>query len=142
MAHTSTPEGNERALLHDAGLRCTASRLEVLRVMRQATSPLSHREAAECAPDLDRVTVFRNLVALVDAGLLRRVDLGDRVWRYEWIGLGAHDEEGHPHFTCERCGATTCLDAAEIQLRHDDPRWDAVLADAVVQLRGVCTACR
>jgi len=31
----------------------------------------------------DRATLYRNLVDMTDAGLLRRVDLGDHVWRYE-----------------------------------------------------------
>ena len=67
-----------RTTLRDAGLRCTDARLAVYREVARAAAPVAHRDVADALPELDRITVFRNLVALVEAGLAIRVDLGDR----------------------------------------------------------------
>ena len=76
--------------LRGAGLRKTAPRLAVLEVLERARRPLSHAEVAEslAAEGLDRATVYRNLVALSEAGLVRRSDHGDHVWGFERVDAG------------------------------------------------------
>ncbi|HSG71406.1 MAG TPA: transcriptional repressor, partial [Planctomycetaceae bacterium] len=68
-----------------AGLRCTSARLAVLRELGKSASPLTHADVAErlAVQGIDKATVFRNLVDLVDAELLTRNELGDHVWRFE-----------------------------------------------------------
>ena len=58
-----------KARIRDAGLRCTAARLAVLIELSRANSPLTHAEVADLLIDrgIDKATVFRNLVDLVDA---------------------------------------------------------------------------
>ena len=49
---------------------------------------------------IDKATAFRNLNDMTDAGLLRRTELGDHVWRFELRrqdGAGGHEESGTPH---------------------------------------------
>ena len=43
------------------------------------------------------------LLGLTEAGLARRADLGDHVWRFEAIDPN-HVDDGHPHFVCSVCG--------------------------------------
>lgn len=46
-----------------------------------------------------------------DAGLLRRLELGDHVWRYEpTLSRDLHAVSDHPHFVCTNCGRVKCLD--------------------------------
>ena len=66
----------------DAGLRATPARIATLKLIQGASSPLTHAEVSEELQDLgvDKATVFRNLNDMASAGLLRRTELGDRVW--------------------------------------------------------------
>jgi Fur family ferric uptake transcriptional regulator len=129
-------------VLHDAGLRKTGPRLAVLGVLEQAKSPLSHADVADELDDetLDRATVYRNLMALTEAGLVRRTDLGDHVWRFE-LKRG-EDTIKHPHFTCTDCGTVACLPEVTLSVRQgkDVPR--ALSKQRVeIQLRGQCDDC-
>lgn len=132
--------GSLKALLRDHGLRATTGRVEVYQCLAAAGAPMSHREAAEALPSMDRVTVFRNLVALVEAGLAVRVDVGDHTWRYALAtGHGGDHVADHPHFTCTACGDVQCLD--DIEIRAGDGV-AALLQGAEVTVRGVCAECR
>jgi Fur family ferric uptake transcriptional regulator len=133
-----------RDALRARGLRATPQRVAVLAALRQLPQPATHREIAEGLPELDKVTVFRGLVGLVEAGLARRVEAGDRVYRYE-AHDDAHDPHGsagHAHFTCTSCGDVQCLDGVQVVVNAGDAALASVLGEAEVQLRGVCGACR
>jgi Fur family ferric uptake transcriptional regulator len=69
------------ALLRSVGLRKTAPRVAVLQFLAQAKTPLSHGAIAEemAVLGLDRATVHRNLMDLVEVHLATRTDLGDHV---------------------------------------------------------------
>jgi Fe2+ or Zn2+ uptake regulation protein len=122
------------------GLRATLPRCLVIRTLLEVAHPVSHQELAErlSGSEIDLSTVFRNLVALVDSGLVRRIELGDRIWRYEWVGLRG-DAGPHPHFVCSRCGQILCLTDGEGMHSPASPR--NLLVEEVV-LRGLCATCR
>lgn len=135
-----------RGRLRAAGLRGTAPRAAVLDCLLSATRPLTHAEVSERLVDagLDRVTVWRNLSDLTEVGILRRTDLGDRLWRFEIASEAAHEDEGvHPHFVCTECGAVSCLPDGVIVVNpaaKKAPR--SMRAGAFeVQVRGACNAC-
>lgn len=134
--------------LRRAGLRVTPSRRAVYAVLEASDSPLSHGEVwARLDPrSLDRATVYRNLLALAEAGLVQRMDLGDHVWRFELIrgphARGAEPGAHHPHFVCTECGTVECLDDVEVQVRRPGAGPRAVeRQDVEVQLRGRCDDC-
>jgi Fur family ferric uptake transcriptional regulator len=139
-----TEDDDLGALLRGSGLRRTAPRIAVLRHLEAATVPASHGEIAEAlAPKgLERVTVYRNLTDLVEAGLVTRRDLGDHVWRFELArGENLHAST-HAHFLCIDCGAVLCLPekAVNVRVARGVPR--AVRSQRVeVQLRGLCDGC-
>lgn len=133
-----------KQLLRSVGLRATASRIAVLRQLLAAKRPISHPEIVEALDGQvwDRVTLYRNLTDLVQAGLARKVELGDRVWRFDAGGPGAsHDAALHPHFVCTVCGSVACL--PETAVTTSDPGAPSAVRDRVVevQLRGVCDDC-
>jgi Fur family ferric uptake transcriptional regulator len=140
MAHqTADRETSLRTLLEERGLRVTVQRMTVLRTLASARRPLSHGEVTDrlADADLDRVTVYRNLVALTEAGILVRTSLGDQVWRFE---LPRSDESAHgvhPHFVCTDCGTVKCLDEGTVTLHGEAAR----AAVTEVQLRGRCSLC-
>ncbi len=120
-----------RERLRAAGLRATAARVDVLEAMLSATTALTHPELAARLPQHDRATVYRNLVTLAEAGLLRRFDAGDHAWRFEPVR-----DRDHAHFVCGDCGDVSCLPELELQL-------PAALRQRTheVQLVGRCDAC-
>jgi Fur family ferric uptake transcriptional regulator len=127
--------------IREAGLRATPARIATLQFLRDATSPQTHAVVAEFLAPLgvDKATAFRNLNDMTEAGLLRRTELGDHVWRFEPIvGDAAH---GHPHFLCVDCGAVSCLD--DIKLTSSSQRSSSAFGEVTeILLRGHCKDCR
>lgn len=128
--------------LRSAGLRRTPARLAVFARIESLARPVSHAELHEI-PDLaevDDITLYRTLAALVQAGLVHRVHGIDGVWRF---GAQPQGREGcpgnHAHFLCTSCGSMACL------LQQPMPRVD-VPEGVVVHgrhfiLHGHCADC-
>ena len=132
-----------REMLRQAGLRVTRSRLAVLQLLHQAGAPQTHAEMSACLAEtgVDRVTVYRNLMDLTEAGLLMRVDLGDHVWRFELRQELSASSEEHPHFLCRDCGVVYCLPGLSLDLppsRGPRPRVHEV---SEVLFKGRCDDC-
>ena len=143
-AQTTNPTATElKQMLREAGLRATSARAAVLRCLLRANSPLSHAEV--CARldqhGYDRATIYRNLMDLADAGIARRSDHGDHLWRFE-LADRAHDDDAHPHFVCTDCGEVSCLPEGAIDVNpvRGVPR-SLREAKIEIQVRGVCNAC-
>jgi Fur family transcriptional regulator, ferric uptake regulator len=133
-----------RARMRDFGLRCTAARLAVLGELQHSTSPLSHAEIARAlAPlELDRGTVYRNLIELSGSGLVSRLDLGDHVWRFELRKNGPANQTEHPHFLCTGCGQVSCLDGVEIRVTRAPERKRSPVGNVTeILLKGRCARC-
>jgi Fur family ferric uptake transcriptional regulator len=128
-----------RELLVGKGIRVTEQRMAVLRELARLRVPVSHSEltARLAGDDLDRVTIYRNLLSLTDAGLLVRTQLGDNVWRFELPSITSTAHDTHPHFVCNDCGDVSCLPGDAVALRGAAIRNEV----AEVQLRGRCVAC-
>lgn len=133
----------DRKRLRNAGLRATQSRLLVLAHLTKVARPTTHGEVAEALEEsgLDRATVYRNLVDLADAGLARRSDFGDHVWRFEVPHEGEDHADSHVHFVCKSCGAVQCLpeDTVEIKPRPGVPR--GLHGEIEVNISGTCNTC-
>ncbi|HHO50055.1 MAG TPA: transcriptional repressor [Deltaproteobacteria bacterium] len=131
-----------RQQIRGLGLRATGARLAVLRVLSGQASPTSHPEivAALASDGWDRATLYRNLVDLTEVGLLRRVDHGDHVWRYE-LADRAHGSEDHPHFLCTVCGDVSCLPELELELSAEELPAAVRSGNVAIQLRGTCDGC-
>ena len=135
-----TSDDELRAQIRKAGLRATRSRVTVLRLLHNRDSPTSHPEVNDALGEdgWDRATLYRNLTDLTDAGLLRRVDLGDHVWRFELV-TAHHDGDAHPHFLCTNCGDVSCLPDLPISA-VGLPR-SVAEGQVQIQLRGLCDDC-
>jgi Fur family transcriptional regulator, ferric uptake regulator len=136
--------GDARDLLHDAGLRATAPRLAVLRMLLQERRPLSHSEISHALRDegFDRVTVFRNLQDLAEASIVTRVDVGDHTWRFEAPSPESLPGVPHSHFVCERCNSVSCLNGLTVRLLPRHSEWGAIVGSiSEVVLRGCCRSC-
>ncbi len=131
-----------RAALRGAALRATPSRITVLGLLRDDDGPRSHGEVADRLADhgWDRATIWRNLTDLVEAGLARRSDHGDHIWRFEAVSA-THAADAHPHFLCTGCGTVECLPDVELTARRARTPRAVRTRKVEIQLRGLCDAC-
>ena len=140
---SETVEREMRAILRGRNLRATGARLAVLSQLHERREPMTHQEvmAALGAGMFDRATVWRILAVLAESGVLRRMDLGDRVWRYELLDACRPLADDHAHFLCEACGAVSCL--PQLEVRSVEGPLPSVLRGADVRLRltGRCGEC-
>ncbi len=132
-----------KAEIRSCALRSTPARVATLNFLRGRRAPLTHAEVAEGLESLgfDKATLFRNLNDLAEAGLLRRTELGDHVWRFEACDPKANHDTGHPHFVCVDCGSVTCLD--QVQLTAGSRRQSEEVGRITeILLRGYCHECQ
>lgn len=132
--------------IQSAGLHRTAPRVAVLQVLMSAPSPLSHAELAEQLKSggVGSATIYANLKALSSVGVVRRLDLGDHVWRYE---LARSAKRGGPsrerlHFLCSKCGRVSRLPGSSISIKTSPQSPKSVTEGSFETfLRGVCDEC-
>ncbi|MEM6991681.1 MAG: transcriptional repressor [Myxococcota bacterium] len=132
-----------KQILRAAGLRATAPRAAVLRLLSDADRPLSHAEVVDAlgTDDWDAATLYRNLVKLNEVGLARVASRVGGVTRFAVQEHGTPTHV-HPHFACRDCGDVRCLEEAQVSLPPSLTKWREALADAEVQLVGQCPECR
>ncbi|MGB0639601.1 MAG: Fur family transcriptional regulator [Myxococcota bacterium] len=132
-----------RALLKTKGLRATGQRLAVLVTLHENERPMTHEEVMGLLSSglYDKASIWRVLSDLAGVGILRRMDLGDRVWRYELQDACRTLSDDHPHFLCEGCGEVTCLPSLEVRARNGKLPPALVKADFHIRITGVCGSC-
>jgi len=117
--------------------------LAVLEVLHEEHRPMSHSELVEALSQhtWDRSTLYRNLMDLAEAGLLRRSELGDRTWRFE-VSCDHGHADHTAHFLCTGCGAIACLPELVVTPRDGQSMPRALTRGAIeVQIHGRCDAC-
>lgn len=134
-----------RELLGKAELRRTSCRVAVLQHLSLASTPQNHAEVAEALvpAGYDKSTIYRCLVEMTNAGLLRRFELGDHVWRFA-VNWGQHTSKfDHPHFVCVDCGNVSCLSDAQVRISAGKGEKALDLTELTdVVLHGRCVGCR
>ncbi len=111
------------ACLRDASVRVTPARVKVLAALLGAHRAFSHQDVQEAFTDMDRVTLYRALDCLIEAGLAHKIAGDDRVFRYSagnehgapemsqpaGARTQAPAQHQHGHFKCTRCAKVFCL---------------------------------
>ena len=134
------PRDDVRAVLRARGLRATSARIDVLGILA-AGSPMSHSDLAAKLPlEHDRTTIFRVLSALVRARLVRRVDVGDRIWRYQRIADG-DPSAPRASFVCTSCGTVEELEILRLAVPRTRVPRAVARREIELLVRGLCDAC-
>ena len=128
-------------ILRDHGVQVTAQRLAVLQAVAarpHATADVVAEMARGEIGAISKQSVYDALSALVDAGIVRRIEPAGSAARYE-TRVG----DNHHHLVCRRCGAIADVDCAVGEapcLIPEAPRGFAVHTAEVVY-RGICADC-
>jgi len=143
MKSTASDVSSIKKTLRDAGLRATAARVAVLKLLAEEGGPKSHAEVVEALHDFgfDQSTLFRCLNEIADAGLVARLDLGDQTRRFE-LREPNEVELTHPHFMCVDCGKLKCMNGFSVQISPTrGPRRAELGTITEVLIRGHCGNC-
>lgn len=111
----TAPENSDIAeALRSAGGRATYARVRILALIKAASFPLSHAEIEtmleQDAHPVDRVTIYRVLDWLADAGLAHKAADGRGVFHFTVSNPDSKHAQ-HTHLRCTDCGGVFCLDA-------------------------------
>jgi Fur family transcriptional regulator, ferric uptake regulator len=139
-----TAESIFRAYLHGHQLKYTPERQTLL---EEVLGNPEHFEAEQLLISLRqsgkrvaKATIYRTLPLLVDCGIIKQVQFGDAMARYEHtFGQNPHD-----HMVCLRCRRIIEFDSGEVlRLREELARqFNFEPISHRLQISGVCAHCR
>ena len=125
------------------GLRLTPQRDVLLRALSETTGhPTADdlvQKVRKVLPTVSHATVYRNVQALVRAGLIGTLERSGAAVQLEI------NPDHHHHFLCRRCGQVwdVYLDQIDVTLDRRRSRLSGFRVDRRdVQLHGVCARCR
>ena len=127
-----------RSILRKSGLRVTVTRATLVAAMLESHEPVSMEDAIRLCGDNggDPATIYRNLQALSEAGILQQVR---GVGRREMFEL-THKHTHHAHLSCTKCGKVECIDLAKLPDKPAGPKgW--TVDDVTVTVWGLCPEC-
>ncbi len=131
------------SFLKSEGLKPTRERLTIL---DEAISTEGHFEADDLVVILkkkglksSRATVYRTLDIMAQAGVLRKVCLGESAIQFEKIT----NEPRHDHLVCTRCGNKYEFDLSELPALQQEicNRFNFTPIDYCYQIFGFCSEC-
>jgi len=134
--------GDLTQLLRTAGYRVTPARRAVLSTLAHEGKPLSLRrlvEKARAQRAIDPVTVYRTILSLDRAGIVRRVDFRHGHAHYELA-----NREEHHHCICVRCDrvedVTGCRVSGMTSRVLRETGFETITEHAL-EFFGICRAC-
>jgi len=135
-------EANCTQLLEEHGIKPTANRIVVLKELVKALRPVSLSELEYKILSIDKSNIFRALTLFKEHRLVHVIEGGSEGVRYELCHSHNHDhdEDLHPHFYCEKCQRTTCLDYAEIPEVRLPKGYEKKSANLMI--KGICPDCQ
>jgi len=130
-------------ILKSSQLRKTPCRVDVLDMLLAADDhAVAPHSLEEQLNEYDRVTIYRTLNTFVEKGILHKVVDGSGASKYaicsEACDQHAHHDE-HIHFSCLKCGITTCINSVKIPLIDLPEGFKTSNINYLVQ--GVCDKC-
>ncbi len=140
-----TIERRFRLFLQGRGLRVTPERIQILYAVLETEEHLQADELAfrlkRAGSRVSRATVYRTLVHLVEAGLVRKVDFGEGHAHYENAVKG---DGHHDHLICETCGKVIEFLDPQVEKIQEEiaARYQFLLTGHQFQLSGTCEDCR
>jgi Fur family ferric uptake transcriptional regulator len=128
--------------LRAAGYRNGPARIAVIDLLDSENCCVSAADVHESLNErVGLASVYRVLESLHAAGLVRRVDVGDGVARYEPL---RESGEHHHHLVCTECGKVEAFDdpALERAIRRVEAKSGYAVEQHDVVLQGACDTCR
>lgn len=126
-------------MIRNAGLRPSAQRIAVLAFVantrRHPSADQIFNELSASFPSLSRTTIYNSLHTLVDAKLLRELEIESNTMRYDLA-----PQPQHGHFICRHCGKI--YDTVLPEHLQETLDKDFLIDSIDIVFRGVCPDCK
>ena len=98
-------------LLEQHGIKLTANRILIAKIMSTLDYPISMKELETMLLTMDKSSIFRTLSLFKSHHLVHQMEDGNDIVRYELCHSHSEeeDEDIHVHFYCEHCHRTFCF---------------------------------
>lgn len=129
------------SLLESHGIRPTAVRILICRVISRFHDTFSMTELEDELDSVDKSTVFRTLTLFAARHIIHEIDDGSGSKKY-CLCHNDHEcriDELHCHFYCESCHKTFCLDNSHIPLVPIPAGFEVKHIDYL--MKGICEVC-
>ena len=130
-------------LLKEKKVKPTAVRELVLDVFLKTDYAISLSDVENTLTWSDKVTIYRTLKTFEKNGIIHQINDGSASVKYALCSDNCETNNHidiHPHFHCEKCGKTICLERQEINI-NNLPN-DIVVKDYSLILNGLCSECK
>ncbi|MBP6859224.1 MAG: transcriptional repressor [Candidatus Magasanikbacteria bacterium] len=129
------------AILKKGKLKSTGARLKLMDILKHAKKPLSVSDIFVLLKDkkADKVTLYRNVEALAELGVLKQIRLKDRQAYYELV-----EKNHHHHIICSSCGKIKDISKCAVQIINNSFLSSvgfAKLTEHSLEFFGVCSVC-
>ena len=103
-------------LLEQHGIKLTANRILIAKIMFTLDYPISMKELETMLLTMDKSSIFRTLSLFKSHHLVHQMEDGNDIVRYELCHSHSEeeDEDIHVHFYCEHCHRTFCLNEISV----------------------------
>ena len=128
-------------LLEEHDIKPTANRIVVAEALASSILPQSLAELERRIQTIDKSNIFRALTLFREQHLVHTIEGGNDGTRYELCHSHSHDhdDDQHPHFYCEVCQQTYCLDGVEVP-QLDVPQGFKIRSVNYI-IKGICPHC-
>lgn len=129
-------------LLEEHHIKPTANRIVVVKVLESSMQPQSLAELERKICTIDKSNIFRALNLFREHHLIHAIEGNSDGTRYELCHSHSHehDDDQHPHFYCEQCQQTYCLDYAEVPEVRLPEGFEATSSNLMI--KGICPHCK
>jgi len=130
------------SLLQAHGIKPTANRILVAKALASSIQPQSLAELERRIISIDKSNIFRALVLFREQHLVHAIEGSSDGTKYElcYSHDHEHDDDQHPHFYCEKCQQTYCLNDAELPEILLPQGFEAHSSNLMI--KGLCPHCK
>lgn len=128
-------------LLERHGIKLTANRILIAKIMSTLDYPISMKELETMLLTMDKSSIFRTLSLFKSHHLVHQMEDGNDIVRYELChSLNKEtDEDIHVHFYCEHCHRTFCLNEISVPQVNLPVGYRQTAVNYMI--KGVCPDC-
>ena len=129
------------SLLEEHGIKPTANRITVVRALASSMLPQSLAELERNIATIDKSNIFRALTLFREHHLVHAIEGSSDGTKYEICRSHSHehDDDQHPHFFCEVCQRTYCLDYLDMPKLSLPPGFE--MHHYNIMIKGICPHC-
>lgn len=129
-------------LLEEHDIKPTANRIVVVRALASSMNPQSLAELERRIMTIDKSNVFRALMLFREHHLIHAIEGYNDGTKYELCHSHSHehDDDQHPHFFCEICQQTYCLEGVQLPEPALPEGFEAHAANYMI--KGICPHCK